>query len=101
MTCFWDGILNSLDKEDRSIIGLKTNNVCNLIDKLKAINCSTKNMKWQNKLITENQIKENMIHIETYNKNNASNGYQCSTCDPFLFLLAFIFTLIFDLHCRN
>ena len=90
MTCFWDGIINSLDKEDREKLGLKTNNIYSLIDKLKTINCSTKNMRWQNELITECQIKENMAHIENYNKKNAPRGYQCSTFDPFLFLLAFI-----------
>ena len=90
MTCFWDGILNSLDKEDRHKIGLTTNNIYNLIDRLKTINCPTIDMKWQNELITNSQIKANMTHIKDYQKHNAPKGYMCSTFDPFLFLLAFV-----------
>ena len=33
MTCFWDGIMNSLDKEDRNILGIKDRNIYSLIDK--------------------------------------------------------------------
>lgn len=89
MTCFWDGIMNSLEKEDRNILGIKDRNIYTLIDKLQKISCPTKEMKWQNKLITESQINENIEHIKAYNKHNAPMGYLCSTFDPFLFLLSY------------
>ena len=89
MTCFWNGIMKSLDKEDKIILDIKDRNIYKLISRLKELNCKTENMKWQNQNITNNQIKENMEHIKIYNIHSARNGYLCSTFDPFLFLLSY------------
>jgi len=90
MTCFWDGIINSLDNDDINLLNLKEKNIINLINILKIRNCPTYNIKCQNQILTDNQIKENMNHITDYNINDASKGYLCSTFDPFLFLLSHI-----------
>lgn len=98
MTCFWDGIMKSLNKEDESILDIKDRNIYKLISKLKELNCETENMKWQNEKITDNQIKENMEHIKTYDIKSARNGYLCSTFDPFLFLLSYKLSKIINFN---
>jgi hypothetical protein len=90
MTCFWNGLIKSLDKEDCDILGLKDRSIYTLIDRFKALNCPTLDMKWQNMSITSSQIDENMTHITDYQKSEAPRGYLCSTFDPFLFLLSFL-----------
>ena len=90
MTCYWDGVIKSLEKPDCDILGLKDRNIYTLIDRLKALNCRTLDMKWQNAPITSSQMDENMVHIKDYPRSGASQGYLCSTFDPFLFLLSFL-----------
>lgn len=102
MTCFWDGIMKSLNKEDKEILEIKDRNIYKLIYRFKEINCPTKDMKWQNEVITEKQIKENMEHIKIYNIKSARNGYLCSTFDPFLFLLSYKLNKIINFkYCRS
>lgn len=90
MTCFWDGIMNSLGNDDRELLGLRDRSIYSLIDILKNKNCKTTNLKWQGKVLSNNEINQNIEHIKNYNKNIAPNGYLCSTCDPFLALLSYI-----------
>ena len=35
MTCFWDGILQSLNNDEKNILNLKDNNIYSLIEILK------------------------------------------------------------------
>jgi hypothetical protein len=90
MTCYWDGVIKSLEKPDCDILGLKNRNIYTLIDRLKALNCRTLDMKWQNAPITSSQMDENMVHIKDYPRSSGPQGYLCSTFDPFLFLLSFL-----------
>ena len=39
MTCFWDGIMKSLTKSDRELLGLRTANIYTLIERLQHLNC--------------------------------------------------------------
>ena len=88
MTCFWDGIMQSLDDNEKSLLGLDNkNSIYSLIDSLKQKNRETNNVLWQNSKFRKSQIIENMEHIRLYDKNTASNGYWCSSCDPFLILI--------------
>tara|TARA_B100001093_G_scaffold519731_1_gene610140 strand:+ start:1061 stop:1459 length:399 start_codon:yes stop_codon:yes gene_type:complete len=88
MTCFWDGILNSLNNDEKNKLGLENkNSIYCLIDCLKNLNNKTQNVLWQNRNLSCNELKENYEHIRLYNKTSAKNGYLCSTCDPFLILL--------------
>ena len=92
MTCFWDGILQSLDENDFQIIGMssKPSNIT-LIQVLKQHNKKTIGMKWNNQYLTDQNLNENFEAIQNYNQNTMSSGYLCSTFDPFLFLVSDLF----------
>ena len=98
MTCFWDGIFASLDQEDKHKLGLLTSGrrsrgstmVQNLISALKEKNCETKGLRWQRSVLSDNDIKQNVTHIQEYDGRTAGGGYLCSTCDPFLALLSYL-----------
>ena len=51
MTCFWNGIINSLAESDMMILDVKSKNIYNLIDSLKNKNCEPTQVKWQNNVI--------------------------------------------------
>ena len=95
MTCFWDGILNALEPEDFKIFS-KTYGRFTIYTKpkskefiniLKINNTKTKSIKWQDKILSENELNENFEHIKNFNENLINNGYYCSICDPFLCLI--------------
>jgi len=90
MTCFWDGIMGSLNKNDKKELGLNDNNIYTLIEILQKKNIKTENIKWQRKKLTDRELKENMKHIGSYKKSTAKGGYLCGTQDPFLLLLCFL-----------
>jgi len=72
MTCFWDGILSSLDENDFQIVNEKKyDNVKHFIDLMKRLNRKTDNVRWNNELLTVKQLDENYIAIEAYDKNTA------------------------------
>ena len=94
MTCFWDGILSSLDENDFQIVNEKRyDNVKDFIDVMKRLNRKTVNVTWNNEFLTVKQLDENYSAIESYNKNTVSSGYLCSTCDPFLLLISELFKI--------
>lgn len=90
MTCFWDGIMKSLTKSDRELLGLRTANIYTLIERLQHLNCKTTNINCQNIRLSNQQLDENMEHVRIYKKTTARSGYLCSPQDPFLFLLSFL-----------
>ena len=84
MTCFWDGIRNGLNINKSNlefILYLKSNNTKDL-----HIICNDCNL-------IEKQLDENFQHINEYNENNINNGYDCSSCDPFLILICHIYNI--------
>ena len=94
MTCFWDGILQSLDNNDFNKLNIsKTHNIKNLIQLLKKKNTVDINITWNNEKLTTNQLHENFQHIKNYNENSIYSGYDCSFCDPFLILICHLFSL--------
>ena len=93
MTCFWDGILSSLDENDFQVVNEKKNNVRSFIDLLKRLNRKTPNVTWNGEPLMGRQLDENYTAIEAYDKNNIAAGYLCSTCDPFLLLIAEVFKI--------
>jgi len=89
MTCFWNGILSSLNNEDFSKININNKpNIMQFIEILKNKNIPTKNILWQNNKLTSKQLDENMEHIKSFDINTINSGYMCSSCDPFLLLIA-------------
>ena len=91
MSCFWDSILKKLNKND--LQKYKIHNNQELVTYLKNNNCSTDNVLCNNQKLSEKQKVENKEHIQCYQTNTISQGYLCSTCDPFLLLLCEIFEI--------
>ena len=94
MTCFWDGILHNLTNEDfqRTFKINKPNNK-NFVNLLKQNLKKTKDLTWNGEALTDNQLNENYEHIRDFNVNSIHNGYLCSTCDPFLFIVCELFNV--------
>jgi len=94
MTCFWDGIISSLDKDDLNILCLKKKPTPReLSTLLKRLNKKTPDICWEKQPLRVNEIEENFIHIKDYSNITITSGYLCSVCDPFLCLLADILSV--------
>ena len=96
--CFWNGILCKLNDEDYKFANFyfnksKDNRAVSLIEQLKSKNLKTNKIQWQNTLLSKKEINENYVHINDFQIDSINKGYDCSTCDPFLLLLAEIFHL--------
>lgn len=89
MTCFWTGILHQLTNADLMTIGLsdKSSNQ-NLVNQLKARVTKTTGVLWNGSELSDKELEENLEHIRDFNVNSINHGYLCSSCDPFLLLLA-------------
>jgi len=88
MTCFWDGIISSLDKDDLNILGLiELPKPAKLATRLKQLNKKTSKINWELKPLHFNEIEENYIHVRDFAHQSIYNGYLCSICDPFLCLI--------------
>ena len=93
MTCFWDGILKTLNNNDFNLVvpNMKKIRNINFVVFLKNKNIKTNNVKWNGQNLTQKQLEENFEHIKVFNPNTIGGGYLCSTCEPFLFLVAELF----------
>lgn len=88
MTCFWDGIISSLNQDDLNSLGLSKNPTpIQLAKRLKNLNTKTTNILWEGKALSSNELEENYIHISDYISESVNEGYLCSVCDPFLCIL--------------
>ena len=94
MTCFWDGLLRNLDHEDLNLLNSNKNiNNINFILLLKNNNKLCENVKWQNNFLSKKLLEENYEMIKDFNENNINQGYDCSSCDPFMILLCQLFKI--------
>jgi hypothetical protein len=94
MTCYWDGLLRSLDHEDLTLLNSNKNiNNINFILLLKKNNKLCENVKWQNIFLSKKLLEENYEMIKGFNENNINQGYDCSSCDPFMILLCELFKI--------
>jgi len=96
MTCFWDGIVKSLSDDIYKQVCDKRPNNEELVLLLKKNNTKTDNIKWNDKELTEKQLKENMERIEEIDIKNISSGYDCSCFEPVLFLICHCFNVNID-----
>ena len=93
MTCFWDGILNTLTNEDFRPFGYSKMPNTEFVLFLKKFNKKTKNVTWNSEKFTEKQLEENFTHIRNFDYRSIRNGYDCSICDPFLILVSELFNI--------
>lgn len=98
MTCFWDSILSSLNKDDYKLLGSNTKlNREQLIQTLKNKNCHVDTL-WQGKALKEQEKKEHFEAIKCYNIKGIYNGHLTSTCDSFLLLISHLLNI--NIHHR-
>lgn len=91
MTCFWDGIMKSLNQSDFNFIKEKKINNLELIKMLKKRVKMMKNVLWQGESLREQEINEHIEAIKEYKINGIPNGHLTSVCDSFLLLICELF----------
>ena len=94
MTCFWDGILTAIDDNlFQKVLGKPKCMVKCFITELKMHNKQTQNVLWNGSPLINQQLEENFQAVNEFNINGIYGGYDCSTFDPFLFLVSEIFNV--------
>ena len=88
MSCFWDSLIQSISNEDKTNFFNNNLNPIDFVKYLKQKNTLTLNVTWNNENLTTQFLDENRQAIDLYDTNTIYNGYYCSTCEPFLFLLS-------------
>ncbi len=92
MTCFWDGILQALDKKDFELVSSNTKmNKEQFIRLLKSKNTETKEVCWNGSKLSEQELKEHFETIKNYDISKINQGHLCSSCDSFLLLICEVF----------
>lgn len=99
MTCFWDGILKSLKKDDMDYVGYKKSKTPkDFILFLKKNKKKMNNVLWQNNILRDQELKEHLVWIDEYNIKTITNGHLTSVCDPFLLLICELFCVNIKHH---
>ena len=95
MSCFWDAILNKIRIEDFQKIFNHSGkpNPEAFAKMLIKKNVKTENVLWNSQILKKQQLQEDYEHIQEFNTSSVSQGYDCSTCDPFLFLICELFKI--------
>jgi hypothetical protein len=88
MSCFWDALIQRLNEIHVIPPGTNPHGLSMF---LKDKNVKTVGVKWQGSHVSEQQMAENFHHVKDYNVKTIGNGYDCSTCDPFLLLVSEVF----------
>ena len=91
MTCFWDGVMKSLNKNDFDLINEKKSSHIELITMLKRRKIPMINVLWENQKLSKNEIKEHLLAIDEYDINGIPGGHLTSSCDSFLLLICELF----------
>ncbi len=87
MTCFWDGLINGLDNN------ISKHTVSSFIQHLKNNNTLCHRVNCNGYILSIKFLYECKEAIDNYNINESSNGYLCSTCDPFLILYSQLYNV--------
>jgi hypothetical protein len=94
MTCFWDGCIQAIGTDILKNI-MRNNHVNSrtFVDFLKNNIVYTPHVLWNNELLTKKQLDENHEHVLNLDVGSIRGGYDCSTFDPFLFLISQLFKI--------
>ena len=93
MTCFWDGVLNTLTNKDFEKFNFRKMPNSEFVLFLKKFNKKTENVIWNSEKFSKKQLDENFTHIKDFDYKSIRNGYDCSVCDPFLILICELFNV--------
>ena len=95
MSCFWDAILNKLKIEDFQKIFNHSGkpNPETFAKMLIKKNMKTENVLWNSQILKDKPLQENYEHIQEFDASSVNQGYDCSTCDPFLLIICELFTI--------
>lgn len=100
MTCFWDAIVSSLNRDDFELFGEKnfTINREYVINFLKSKNKSCSDVFWQEHKLKQQELDEHIEAVKCYNIKGIGGGHLTSTCDSFLLLICQLFNI--NIHHR-
>ena len=104
MTCFWRGILQSINKEDKNLLNFNSNHrdLKGFIQRLKELSVNARfDIKWQNQELSLSEINDLKTYIKEYDINLIHQGHWTSSCDPFLCLLTDLLKCRIEFIYRN
>lgn len=100
MTCFWDGILTSLNTIDFNKYHVQKPTSIHRLDQfIKTHNILATRIKWNNKKLSPQELREHYDHVNTI--KISSQGYPCGGCDSVLLLLSKLFRINISHNYRN
>ena len=87
MTCVWDALAKKIPFDTKK--NKKKNiSIDKLFHTLKENNKLTTDILCNNQELTQKQLQEGFERINSLKFSKINNGYDCSTCDPLLMLVA-------------
>ena len=90
MSCFWLGV----EKGVRKLIpGSARRRPEEMARFVQSKNKKTEDVMVNGVLLTPKEIEENFEHCREYDLSTVNNGYDCSTSDPFLCLVASLYNV--------
>ena len=95
MTCFWVGVLKSLNKNVFNY-KLRKPEPMEIINVLKKNNRKTPNVICNGEKFLNKTMEENMEWITSLDVNTVRDGHDCSTFNPFLALICQLYKVHID-----
>lgn len=98
MTCVWKGLINGLHKNNllKRIYFQNKPSPQEFVICLQKYSIKTYNVTWNGENLSDQLLDENFKRIHEFNINFINNGYDCSSCDPYLLLVCQIFRIHID-----
>lgn len=93
MSCFWDGLIASMNKSMLKVAGMKhrPKKQADFIQYLRDNNSFVDNVKWNDTELSEKEQEENYEWIKDYKPRLYNKGTDCSSSNPFIFLFCKLF----------
>ena len=85
MTCFWDGILKSLNENEYTRLGVSDKTPQALLNAFKQVAQTATSVKWQGQTVTVQLLRESQDVVQKY---CIQDGHLTGAFDPFMIVLA-------------
>ena len=96
MSCFWNAIIRETKQSQYKQYGYqKPKNANELIGFLKQNNTKCKGVTWNSEELTNQFLDECQQSIKEMH-DRAENGYLCSSCEPVMILICYLFKMDID-----